>query len=189
MANSAVAFGALMASILALYWAATYGRKIVARARFIREISELRDEVEDHVFAGRLPDVECVEFFRVKTQVILDNIEIVSLSTFAANESVTHPRKKLSSPTLAGLTPPQRKTMHDLEEQFVHGMARYIVTGSRMWLLLAIVARLPLPKANSHSERRSVDPEQMAEDFNRTLDTSKVRSGGKLGIRPELLAI
>lgn len=106
----------------------------VARAKFIARLSELRDSADDAVIEKRLPDSEPVRRYIEKVDAFIQEPQYVSMSfMLAVHSTYQHQRGRLELKpiTYAGLTPPERKLMHDLDDNLVTAMAEHIKYGSR----------------------------------------------------------
>lgn len=175
-----------MFSLVTAAWCLTYGRAWVARERFAAEMSELADDIEDAVFAGLLPDSEMVEFEWYKAHALSKQPRMVSLSRLAAIHRV-HPDIPKRQRSFRNLTAEQRKLFHGFDKRLVASMSRYIMNGSRWWLLLKVMSVRPdLIRSKKHAE--AIPPKKLAESYNDVLDRSRVKdTEGRPTIAPQIL--
>lgn len=163
----------LLASLLviaATLWASAFFIwPAAARARFVEVVSGIRDEADDALISGVLPDVPCVRYFIEKTEGMIDQSARISLSLLLAIHTVHDDygvKTGSKSPTYGGLTPEQRKIMHELDRRLVTAIATYIVHGSRFaaFLMCAgfVAKRLPKQKRS-----KLVPPRKLAGEYNR----------------------
>lgn len=185
MNDATFAFLGMLIGVSGAYWAFTYGVSRVAREKFLERMTALRDEVEDSVFFGELPDVESVQFLWAKTMIVTAHVDLVSYSDFEATRRSRGLVKGAPKTSYSGLTPPQRKLMHEYEERFVGAMATYIVNGSRLWFVLKLGRLLPSARA----AKRAESPKALARQFDIALNKSKVRTDEGPRVSTDLLAL
>lgn len=173
MSDGLVTLVLLASSALVATWTLTYGWSWIARERFLNDMAILADDIEDEVFAGTLPNSECVQFQWAKARDVARYARMVSFSTALATE-VSAPQlfRKSRSQTYAGLTPAQRSRMHKYEKRFVESIEHYLVHGSRLWFVLLIVPRI----LKALHRPAATPPRKLAQDLSRAMDKSKVHT-------------
>ncbi|MFC6707537.1 hypothetical protein [Flexivirga alba] len=120
----------------------------VARARFLAEMTALRDSVSDDVLATALPsDDPDVASFQRLTQACLANPRALSMSLLLAfHETVERDgtRPRVQGQGDAGLWPSERERMWKYRLEFSSITAKYVRRSSSAWiplhLLLWVVA-------------------------------------------------
>jgi hypothetical protein len=174
-----IAFGLFVGSGVLVCWMATYGKSIWARDQFIIEVSVIRDELEDDVFFGRLPDVECVSYWYDKAERLLMHVEAISFSAFAAFSRIAGSFEADKEPHRLDLTNSEVQRLDHYEERLVDALARYIEGGSRLWFLFPL-ARALGSRSPSKKSLAVEQPRELAATVSRTLDNPKVPFGGEL---------
>jgi len=187
MSDGSVAYVALLGGIAVGGWVFSYGRAWVAGERFLAEMTELADDIEDAVFAGVLPDIESVQYAWVKAGAVATHVGLVSFSAVIAAE-MTMPRDQdMTPPSYWDLKPSERKLMHEFDDRFVQSVAQYIVNGSRLWWVFPLLNLIPDGWRNRRPHRP--EPVTWAEHFNMTLNKSKVHTPEGPDLSPQLYAL
>lgn len=133
----------LLVAALAVLWLAIFvGRPAIARARFSRDVSALRDEVADAILDGIILDSEDAEAFVDRATRVLDNPREFTMG---------HALALLSSARNAGIdmqkvgTPFKYESLPADDAAFLEGkdrrmvaiLTRHFVDGSTAWFVLA----------------------------------------------------
>lgn len=165
----------VIATVVALWGCVFFALPAVARAKFIARLSELRDDADDAVIEKRLPDSEPVHLFMQKIDTFLAEPQMVSLSSMLAvhfTYEQQRGRLKLRPISYAGLTPAQRKLMHQLDDHLVAAMAEHIKFGSRFVLFFWCTSKVWHRSKMLSSGKSKIVPtlrgrRQLAKEFNR----------------------
>lgn len=137
---TAVDLGILLAMPAILMFSAIVIWPAAARAKFVHEMSHLRDKIDDAVIDGRLPNDDVVRHQIQRADALASEPKGLSISFLLAMHTVFEEagvsRLSKTPPSYAGLTPAQRKLMMKFDEEMVGVLATYIRMGSRFWLPL-----------------------------------------------------
>ena len=148
-----------------------------ARARFTSQISEIRDDADDAVIDGLVPDGPEVRHFLEKTEYLRDNPRHLSFSLLVAIHLTLEqygqvPESKAAS--YAELTPEQRKVMHKLDGRLEEAVASHVVRGSRFYSVFWCLVRIAGGRKRVAMQARKVidtpRPTELASEFNRIQD-------------------
>jgi hypothetical protein len=174
---------ALLAAAGALWASLCFVWPAVARARFVENASAIRDDVDDCTLYGDLPqDSEAVARFLHKVDLFLDEPGEISLSlmlaihfTYASYDGVV--LEEADVVTYAGLSPDQRKLMHDFDQRLGDELAKLVARGSRFYVPVWTVLKLAGGGSKLRQKLRPmVSPpraSELAHEFNRLPDHNR----------------
>ncbi len=137
-------FALVVLTAVALWALVVFGVPWVARAKFVRVVSEVRDDVEDAILEGRLPDRSEAWAVLDKIDALLENPELVTIGKLWAFKSAWDETEgvEIRRPSYAELAPEQRKLLHRAEQRVVSAMVDLLVHGSALWFVLDPLRRL-----------------------------------------------
>jgi hypothetical protein len=154
------AFLVLVGSAVTLWVAVIYIFPAASRARFVHQVSAIRDDCDDALISGALPDTDEVRYFISKTDLMLqDATRLGGTSYLWAFVSVMR-EHALDPPDLPvyeeGLSEQERALMEIFDRRLLDSLALHIAGSSIFWWIwrpLQILVTRGNPQPNQHAER------------------------------------
>lgn len=182
MANF-ILFALYVGAIFFAVWLLTYGKSIYERDKYLLAVSAVRDDLEDDVLFGRLPDVDCVWFWHAKAEALLRHVDHISFSAFAAFVSVAHHVEMNGEPEPAHfeMSNVEIQRLDGYEERLVEALAQYIRGGSRLWFLIPISGFVMKSKRlDFGDDAQPQTPHTIAQSVSRAMDDRQSPFGKEL---------
>lgn len=134
----------ILATVAALWLAVFMGRPAIARARFSRDVSRLRDEVADAVLDGAISDSDEAEAFVDRTTRVLDSPRdftiTYALALVSSARKAGIDMEKVAVPfKYEDLSTEDAEFMEQMDRRMVSVLSRHLVDGSCAWFILAPV--------------------------------------------------
>jgi hypothetical protein len=169
----------LIVGLAAVLGAAFFVGPAIARATFVNKMGSIRDEIDDAVYEGVLPEDVCVRKMQALADDMVRHGSSLSVSHALAVRRVFAERglKIPDEPSYGNLTPEQRKLMHQFDARIVDIVAHRIVAGSTFAVFLRpalwIARKIPAPKgAASKTMQPCAREERLASTMVRVPDAS-----------------
>jgi hypothetical protein len=163
-------FGAWFLFVFTIMTVIAWVIPMFMRLKFVTALDALRDRVMDHVFNGELPLGPPVQdFLEVQDTLIraaaarqLTLGRVIAISKGLAAAGVRQSRDK---PSFANLSGPQRKLMHELQDELTTTLARYLLDGSPLgWMMHLTVPILRWRRRSTGQARlKTDDPKTLAD--------------------------
>jgi hypothetical protein len=177
MSEGTISLGLLIYGGIALWASAFFIWPAVARARFAYEVARIRNDVDDAIIEGRLPDDPCVRELVGTADFMIRNSRSISLSRAWAIHR-THVELGLpltDKPSYESLTKPQRRAMYEYDNRMIAAMSKRLVYGS----MIALPLRLALSGVRLNQSLRaavkSPGPQQLASEVYRNKDRRELQ--------------
>ena len=137
-----VNFVLLLLAVVVLWLAIFVGRPAIARARFSRDISAIRDEVADAILSGEIQDSVAAEGFMNRATQVADSPRDFTMSygialLLSAKEAGVDIERVGTPIRYEGLPAADVKYLERKDLEVVTVLARHFVNGSSAWMVLA----------------------------------------------------
>lgn len=164
----------LLVAAVALWVAVIVVFPAASGARFVAQVSEIRDECDDAVLQGDLPDIDAVRQFIAKTDVMLKDPYRLGGTSRAIAVIVTmkahgiDPARDLAPPYF-GLDAEQCMIMDAFDRRLVSALALHLAGGSIFWWALRPLQLLG-GRAAERMEQSLFNADRAARGYSRALD-------------------
>lgn len=134
--------GLILATAVALWLLVFVGRPAIARARFSRDVSKLRDQVADAVLDGAIQDSDEAEAFVDRATSVLDSPRdftfTYALALVSSARKAGIDMEKVGVPfKYEDLSTEDAEFMEQMDRRMVAILTRHFVDGSCAWFVLA----------------------------------------------------
>lgn len=165
----------LLAAAVALWVAVIVVVPAASAARFVAQVSEIRDDCDDAVRYGNLPDIEPVRQFIAKADVMVKDpyrvggtSRAVAVLVTMANHGID-PAKDLQPP-YAELDPEQCEIMATFDRRLIGALSLHLAGGSIFWWILRPLQMLGGSWGAKRVEQSRFNADTAARGYSRALD-------------------
>ena len=181
MSPDLLSFLALLAAALLRWHAVFFLVPAVARARFVHEVSALRDDLHDAVITGAIEDSPAARSHLQKYELYVRDVRRLNFfnlyALHAAFEAQGVDSKVFALPKYQGVSAGDQAVLDRIDHAVVRHLANLIVLGSSMWLPLVTIQGIyrlaRLVRAQEVSPRLS--PTKLADEFSDATDSRQLQ--------------
>lgn len=168
-------FWMIVLSVVSMWATLWWLGPAVARARFIEEVSHVRDDCDDAIISGQLSESVPVRTFISRTEAMIQESGQISLSLMlaihgaraAAGVTDSSELRDAGAASYETLPLKQRRLMYEFDQRLVSALKRYLIHGSRAAVLLRLAQPIYCSWPSPRAKPPMATPGQLAEEYNR----------------------